>query len=72
MNILQDVRGCLISVNSTLGNLKSLALAVVSGKAVCLQGPVGSGKTSVVEHLALLTGTRVNVIVGCVDSVYIV
>jgi midasin len=61
VNILQDIRGCLIPVNSTLGNLKSLALAVVSGKAVCLQGPVGSGKTSVVEHLALLTGTCVNV-----------
>lgn len=57
MNIFQDIRGCLIPVNSTLGNLKSLALAVASGRAVCLKGPVGSGKTSVVEHLALLTGT---------------
>jgi MoxR-like ATPase len=44
-------------VNSTLGNLKSLALAVASGRGICLQGPVGSGKTSLVEHLALLTGT---------------
>ncbi|KDR17835.1 Midasin, partial [Zootermopsis nevadensis] len=52
----QDKRGCLVPVNSTLGNLKSLALAVASGRAICLQGPVGSGKTSLVEHLALLTG----------------
>lgn len=59
--ILQDKRGCLVLVNSTLGNLKSLALAVASGRAVCLQGPVGSGKTSLVEHLAILTGVWVTV-----------
>ncbi|PSN42590.1 Midasin, partial [Blattella germanica] len=52
----QNQNGCLVQVNSTLQNLKSLALAVTSGKAVCLQGPVGSGKTSLVEHLAFLTG----------------
>jgi ABC-type cobalamin transport system ATPase subunit len=45
-----DITGCLIPVNLTLGNLKSLALAVVSGKAIHLQGPVGSGKISMVEH----------------------
>ncbi|ESP03979.1 hypothetical protein LOTGIDRAFT_109875, partial [Lottia gigantea] len=37
-------------------NLRSLALAVASGNPVLLQGAVGSGKTSIVEHLAHLTG----------------
>jgi midasin len=61
MYVLQDKRGCLVLVNSTRGNLKSLALSLASGRAVCLQGPVGSGKTSLVEHLALLTGTGLKV-----------
>ncbi|KAJ4439015.1 hypothetical protein ANN_14971 [Periplaneta americana] len=52
----QNKNGCLVLVNSTESNLKSLALAVASGRAICLQGPVGSGKTSLVEHLSLLTG----------------
>lgn len=33
-----------------------MALAVSSGSPVLLQGVVGSGKTSLVEHLARLTG----------------
>ncbi|KAJ0174061.1 hypothetical protein K1T71_010207 [Dendrolimus kikuchii] len=45
-------------VKSTVGNLRSLALAVASGQAVCLMGPVGSGKTSLVEHLAAITGRK--------------
>ncbi|KAJ9587623.1 hypothetical protein L9F63_018944, partial [Diploptera punctata] len=52
----QERDGCLVNVPSTVANLKSLALALASGKAICLQGPVGCGKTSLVEHLALLTG----------------
>ncbi|XP_041350636.1 midasin-like [Gigantopelta aegis] len=48
--------GCLIPVASMLNNLRSLALAVVSGNSVLLQGPVGSGKTSLVEHLGQVTG----------------
>ncbi|XP_048240547.1 midasin-like [Haliotis rufescens] len=46
----------LVPVRSMLSNLRSLALAVVSGAPVLLQGPVGSGKTSLVQHLAGLTG----------------
>ncbi|KFB51623.1 hypothetical protein ZHAS_00019697 [Anopheles sinensis] len=45
-----------VSVNSTKLNLRSLALGVSSGKAICLSGPVGSGKTSLVEYLAKATG----------------
>ena len=45
-----DIKGRLFPVNPTLGNLNSLALAVVSGKEVCLQVPMVSGKTSMVEH----------------------
>ncbi|XP_046580737.1 midasin-like, partial [Haliotis rubra] len=46
----------LVPVPSMLSNLRSLALAVVSGAPVLLQGPVGSGKTTLVQHLAGLTG----------------
>uniref|UniRef100_A0A182WJD3 Midasin n=1 Tax=Anopheles minimus TaxID=112268 RepID=A0A182WJD3_9DIPT len=45
-----------VSVNSTKLNLRNLALGVSSGKAICLSGPVGSGKTSLVEYLAKVTG----------------
>ncbi|XP_050076078.1 midasin [Anopheles maculipalpis] len=45
-----------VSVNSTKLNLRNLALGVSSGKAICLSGPVGSGKTSLVEYLAKTTG----------------
>ncbi|XP_053661924.1 midasin [Anopheles marshallii] len=46
----------LVNVNSTKLNLRNLALGVSSGKAICLSGPVGSGKTSLVEYLAKATG----------------
>jgi midasin len=46
----------IIRVDSTKINLRSLALGVSSGKAICLSGPVGCGKTSLVEHLARKTG----------------
>lgn len=46
----------LVPVPSTEENLRSLALAVASRKCVCLQGPVGSGKTALVEYLAKVTG----------------
>ncbi|CAK1584663.1 unnamed protein product [Parnassius mnemosyne] len=48
----------LVPVKSTINNLRSLALAVASGKAISLMGPVGSGKTSLVEHLAAITGRK--------------
>ncbi|KAI5634933.1 AAA domain (dynein-related subfamily) domain-containing protein [Phthorimaea operculella] len=50
--------GNLVPVKSTMSNLRSLALAVASGNAVSLMGPVGSGKTSLVEHLAAITGRK--------------
>ena len=37
-------------------NLRCLSLAVAAGSPVLLQGPVGSGKTCLVQHLAELTG----------------
>ncbi|KAG6451200.1 midasin [Manduca sexta] len=55
-NNVQD--GNLVPVKSTINNLRSLALAVASGQALCLMGPVGSGKTSLVEHLAAITGRK--------------
>lgn len=38
--------------------LNRLALAVSAGEPVLLQGPVGCGKTSIIEHLAALTGRK--------------
>ncbi|CAH0557511.1 unnamed protein product [Brassicogethes aeneus] len=49
----------LLEVKSTKENLRKLALGLTSNKALCLQGPVGSGKTSLVEHLALKTGRKI-------------
>ena len=33
-------------------------MAVASQNAVLLEGPIGCGKTSLVEHLAAMTGRR--------------
>ncbi|XP_025832475.1 midasin isoform X2 [Agrilus planipennis] len=46
----------IIEVESTKRNLFKIALAVAANKPVCLQGPVGSGKTSLVEYVAMKTG----------------
>ncbi|XP_046422100.1 midasin [Neodiprion fabricii] len=46
----------LVSVPSMEDNLRSIALAVASRKCICLQGPVGCGKTVLVEYLAKVTG----------------
>ncbi|XP_063981633.1 midasin-like isoform X2 [Diachasmimorpha longicaudata] len=46
----------LITVPSMESNLRNLALAVASRQAVCLQGPVGCGKSALVEYLAQITG----------------
>lgn len=46
----------LVPVSSTKKNLQSLAIAVGSRKCICLQGPVGCGKTALVEYLARVTG----------------
>ena len=47
-----------VYVPSVQKSLYRLALAVSAGEPVLLQGPVGCGKTSLVEHLASLTGRR--------------
>ena len=46
----------LVVVPSTKKNVKALTLAIVSGKSVLICGAVGSGKTSLVEYFASLTG----------------
>ena len=46
----------IVLVSSTKINLRSLAVGVAAGKAICLSGPVGSGKTTLVEFLARKTG----------------
>lgn len=43
-------------VDSTYHNLRRLALALASQKPVLLEGPIGCGKTSLVEFLAAATG----------------
>ncbi|XP_051017145.1 midasin [Acomys russatus] len=45
-----------VLVKSVCKNLQTLAVAVASQNAVLLEGPIGSGKTSLVEHLAAMTG----------------
>lgn len=45
-----------IMVPSTVSNLHSLVLSVASGHGVLLEGPIGSGKTSLVDYLARATG----------------
>ncbi|CAH6790218.1 midasin [Phodopus roborovskii] len=47
-----------VLVESVCKNLQTLAVAVASQRAVLLEGPIGSGKTSLVEHLAAVTGRR--------------
>ncbi|KAK3926205.1 Midasin [Frankliniella fusca] len=46
----------LVLVGSTHSNLQAVALGIATGKTLCLQGPVGCGKTALVEYLAKLTG----------------
>ena len=51
-----SVQDNLVVVPSTQANLHRLALAVASDEPVLLVGPVGSGKTTLVEYLAAITG----------------
>ncbi|KAF3702507.1 Midasin Dynein-related AAA-ATPase MDN1 MIDAS-containing protein [Channa argus] len=46
----------LVLVNSTCSNLRRLAMAVASQKPVLLEGPIGCGKTALVEFMAAVTG----------------
>lgn len=43
-------------VDSTCRNLRRLTLAVASQKPVLLEGPIGCGKTALVEFMAAVTG----------------
>nr|XP_020753857.1 midasin-like [Odocoileus virginianus texanus] len=47
-----------VLVDSACRNLQTLAMAVASQNPVLLEGPIGCGKTSLVEHLAAMTGRR--------------
>ncbi|KAM9316620.1 LOW QUALITY PROTEIN: midasin [Gastrophryne carolinensis] len=46
----------LVLVKSTCRSLEGLAQAVSFRKAVLLEGPIGCGKTALVEHMATVTG----------------
>lgn len=46
----------IVLVDSARSNLKSIAIGVAAGSAVCLSGSVGSGKTTLIEYLAYRTG----------------
>ncbi|KAG8444766.1 hypothetical protein GDO86_009802 [Hymenochirus boettgeri] len=48
----------LVLVESTCTNLHSLALAVSYQNPVLLEGPIGCGKTALVEYLAAITGRK--------------
>ncbi|XP_034264874.1 midasin [Pantherophis guttatus] len=52
----ENISNHFVLVNSVCAHLQNLAMAVSSQKAVLLEGPVGCGKTSLVEFLAALTG----------------
>lgn len=45
-----------VFTTSTKQNLRSIAMGISSGKAVCLTGPVGCGKTTLIEYIAGKTG----------------
>uniref|UniRef100_A0A8C0IUI7 Midasin n=1 Tax=Chelonoidis abingdonii TaxID=106734 RepID=A0A8C0IUI7_CHEAB len=45
-----------VLVESTCMNLQNLALAVAFQNPVLLEGPIGCGKTSLIEYLAVITG----------------
>ncbi|KAK7081093.1 AAA ATPase midasin [Halocaridina rubra] len=50
------IPGHMVCVPSAERNLEALALCVSQGHPALIEGVVGSGKTSVVEHLAAITG----------------
>ncbi|XP_069743424.1 midasin [Narcine bancroftii] len=54
----QSINKSLVLVASTCGYLQNLAMAVASQNAVLLEGPIGCGKTALVECLAAVTGRQ--------------
>lgn len=55
---VDKIENPLVEVSSTFNNLRKIALGLASKKAICLQGPVGSGKSGLVEFLACKTGRK--------------
>ncbi|KAH8391169.1 hypothetical protein KR215_008404 [Drosophila sulfurigaster] len=58
-NFYAETDGCydrIVKVDSTIVNLRSIALGVAAAKPICLSGPVGCGKTTLIEYLARKTG----------------
>ncbi|XP_025949160.1 midasin [Dromaius novaehollandiae] len=49
---------CFVLVESTCTSLQNLAIAVAFQSPVLLEGPIGCGKTSLIEYLAAVTGRR--------------
>ncbi|KFV78000.1 Midasin, partial [Struthio camelus australis] len=47
---------CFVLVESACTNLQNLAIAVAFQSPVLLEGPIGCGKTSLIEYLAAVTG----------------
>jgi midasin len=54
----QVVRGGVVEVPSFVGAVREVALSLGTFEPICVVGPVGSGKTSVVEYAAGLVGRR--------------
>ena len=48
----------LVNINSTNNNMRKIALAVLNNYSIMLEGPTGSGKTTLVEELASITGQK--------------
>lgn len=46
----------IVMVDSARLNLRCISIGIAAGKAICLSGPVGCGKTTLVEYLAHRTG----------------
>ncbi|XP_010074420.1 PREDICTED: midasin-like, partial [Pterocles gutturalis] len=53
---LENNTGHFVLVESAFTNLQNLAIAVAYQRPVLLEGPIGCGKTSLIEYLAAVTG----------------
>lgn len=52
----EDNTSRFVLVESAITNLQNLAMAVAYQSPVLLEGPIGCGKTALVEYLAAVTG----------------
>ena len=48
----------MVKTDTTIENLKALALAVCQRNPILLEGTTGSGKTALIDELACLTGNH--------------